>query len=279
MDNHARHWLTALLLAMGLHLALAVVLQRPAPIILPDPGMRILLGAGGGEPSTDSVSPADSPEAVSAVAPEPVQAVEAIEPPPLPAVEPPPPAVAPLPDLPTLVATSEPEPVQPPPPMETVQAREPPPKPKPRPRLTNPRPAPAPAVAEAAPAAPPSRPAADAPGALSPSAPSPGGPAGAPTAAPAMDSYYARLAAWLERHKHYPRQAQRRRQEGVVKLRFVMDRQGQVLTAQVLHSSGYSALDEAARDMLRRAEPLPPLPPELTQARLEIVVPVAFDLR
>lgn len=48
---------------------------------------------------------------------------------------------------------------------------------------------------------------------------------------------------------------------------------------QVLRGSGYSILDKAAQAMLRRAEPLPSPPPELTQARLEIVAPVAFDRR
>jgi len=91
--------------------------------------------------------------------------------------------------------------------------------------------------------------------------------------------YMASLSAWLNRHKRYPRSAQRRHQEGTVRLRFALDRSGRLLAADVIGSSGYAALDKAALDMLRKAAPLPPIPPEIGQSRLDVVLPVAFDLR
>ncbi len=72
------------------------------------------------------------------------------------------------------------------------------------------------------------------------------------------------------RHPPTPRQDPDKRRD----FSCVMNPQG-----QVLRGSGYSILDKAAQAMLRRAEPLPSPPPELTQARLEIVAPVAFDRR
>ncbi len=91
--------------------------------------------------------------------------------------------------------------------------------------------------------------------------------------------YLATLAAWLERHKEYPQQARARRQEGVVLLRFTIDRAGRLLNWRIDQGSGYAALDREVEAMLRRATPLPPLPPEMTQAELELAVPIRFRLR
>lgn len=91
--------------------------------------------------------------------------------------------------------------------------------------------------------------------------------------------YASILQAWLEDHKEYPRRARSRRQEGVVMLYFVMDRAGHVLEYRIDRSSGHDLLDREVEQMIRRAQPLPPLPAEMTQARLELVVPVQFQLR
>src|SRR5690606_34013200 len=95
----------------------------------------------------------------------------------------------------------------------------------------------------------------------------------------ARADYLSLLQAWLEKHKEYPRRAQARRQEGTVLLQFVMDRQGQVLEFRIARSSGHGLLDKEVEEMIRRAEPLPPMPQEMQQARLELVVPVQFLLR
>jgi protein TonB len=87
------------------------------------------------------------------------------------------------------------------------------------------------------------------------------------------------LRAWLERHKEYPRQAQLRRQEGTALLRFVIDRDGQVLSYQIERSSGHASLDAAVEAMLERARPLPAMPSDMAQARLELSLPVTFELR
>jgi protein TonB len=91
--------------------------------------------------------------------------------------------------------------------------------------------------------------------------------------------YLGVLRAWLERHKEYPRPARTRREEGTVLLRFVMERSGRVLSYRIERSSGHPALDRAVEEMLARAQPLPAMPPEIRQARLELVVPVQFALR
>ena len=103
---------------------------------------------------------------------------------------------------------------------------------------------------------------------------------GAPDgAADAAADYHARLRAWLERHKRYPRRARRRREQGVVVLRFVADRAGAVLDLEVENSSGHPLLDDAALDMVRRAQPLPEMPPGMRESRAEHLLPVRFALR
>ncbi|EKV30096.1 periplasmic binding protein TonB [Caenispirillum salinarum AK4] len=91
--------------------------------------------------------------------------------------------------------------------------------------------------------------------------------------------YIALIQTWLERHKEYPRRARLRRQEGTVVLRFVIDRQGAVLSHRIERGSGHSALDDEVEKMIRRASPLPAMPPGVAGETLEIAVPVVFALR
>lgn len=90
--------------------------------------------------------------------------------------------------------------------------------------------------------------------------------------------YMARLSAWLEKHKRYPRRAQMRRQEGTALLRFVIDREGRVVEYSIRESSGHDILDEEVAAMIERAQPLPGIPEDLHRGRLELVVPVQFFL-
>jgi protein TonB len=87
------------------------------------------------------------------------------------------------------------------------------------------------------------------------------------------------ILALLERNKHYPEAAQSRRQEGVAQVFFSIDRQGRVINSRLVRSSGASTLDDEALALLRRAEPFPPPPPELPGARVDLTVPIRFNLR
>ena len=104
-----------------------------------------------------------------------------------------------------------------------------------------------------------------------------GGDTGGVPGAPA--DYMSRLRDWLERHKRYPRRAQNRREEGVATLFLVIDRDGRVLDSRVKRSSGYKSLDRATMSMVKRAEPLPKMPPEMQRNRIAIEVPIQFALR
>lgn len=96
--------------------------------------------------------------------------------------------------------------------------------------------------------------------------------------AAAKQSYFSMLAATLAKHKQYPVVSRRRGEEGVVKLFFVVDRNGKVLDYRISESSGSKRLDEAVIKMLKKAAPLPAFPADMLQPQLEINVPIAFQL-
>jgi protein TonB len=109
-----------------------------------------------------------------------------------------------------------------------------------------------------------------------PAAPPPA-PAARAVAVPA--SWTARLFGRLARHKRYPPEAQQRRQEGTPLVRITIDRGGHVLAARLERSSGYPLLDAEALALVRRAQPLPPLPDDMTASTVEVVVPLSFRMR
>ncbi|KAF1005916.1 MAG: hypothetical protein GAK28_02824 [Luteibacter sp.] len=87
------------------------------------------------------------------------------------------------------------------------------------------------------------------------------------------------LLAWLKRYRRYPRQSERSHQEGVVWVRFSVDRQGRVADPVVQQPSGYPLLDEEALATVRRASPLPPPPAEVPSDPVMVLVPINFFLR
>lgn len=96
--------------------------------------------------------------------------------------------------------------------------------------------------------------------------------------ADARTRWQAQLRVHLERYKRYPRDARLRGDTGTVTLAFAVDRAGNVLSSAITHSSGFPALDRETVTMLKRAAPLPPPPPEITGARIEITIPIEFNL-
>ena len=90
--------------------------------------------------------------------------------------------------------------------------------------------------------------------------------------------YFSLLIAWLNQHKDYPPTVKKKKQQGTVVLAFSIDRSGTVLTSRVQESSGYPLLDQAALDMLARANPLPAMPDSMPRKRLRLAVPIEYSL-
>jgi protein TonB len=93
-----------------------------------------------------------------------------------------------------------------------------------------------------------------------------------------ITDYMSYLLAWLQKHKEYPKEAQRLHQEGMVLLYVEMDHEGRVYNYRIHQSSGHGPLDDEVLALILRAEPLPP-PPEVEGERIKLLVPVEFFLK
>jgi periplasmic protein TonB len=87
------------------------------------------------------------------------------------------------------------------------------------------------------------------------------------------------LVAHLGRFKSYPAASRDRREIGQIMLKFELDRSGRVSNAGIARTSGHPLLDAAALDMLNRASPLPPPPESVPGTKIELAVPVKFQLK
>jgi protein TonB len=91
-------------------------------------------------------------------------------------------------------------------------------------------------------------------------------------------AYAARVRSWLFAHKIYPRRARMRREEGIVRVRFIIDRAGVLLEGQIIQSSGRPSLDDEANAMMQRASPYPKAPRDIPGDRIEFTAPIEFML-
>lgn len=92
--------------------------------------------------------------------------------------------------------------------------------------------------------------------------------------------YEQTISNWIARHKVYPAGALLLGQHGKVIIRLRIDRQGNVKYSGVEKSSGYKLIDRAAIDMVRRANPVPPVPTNYPAGSLlEFLIPASFDLQ
>jgi periplasmic protein TonB len=114
---------------------------------------------------------------------------------------------------------------------------------------------------------------------VKPTNPTPRSTARVDAGSPHIDSsWQSLLFKQLQRFKSYPSGARARNEEGVVKLTFTVDRDGHVLSRQIVTGSGYPDLDAEVLTMVERAQPLPAFPASMTQAQQDFTVPIRFSL-
>ncbi|HWV51689.1 energy transducer TonB [Pseudorhodoplanes sp.] len=95
------------------------------------------------------------------------------------------------------------------------------------------------------------------------------------TATGTMSAFQRILLSHIARFRQYPAGA-KAGQHGVTQLVFAMRRDGSVSEVWIRETSGSRLLDDAAADIIRRAQPLPVIPTDLPD-QLTIRLPISFD--
>lgn len=91
--------------------------------------------------------------------------------------------------------------------------------------------------------------------------------------------YFATLSAYLNRRKSYPADARQARQQGIVTVRFTVDRTGGVSAISLKKSSGHAVLDDATLALLQRVAPLPKMPASMARDSITLSLPIEYSLR
>ena len=79
--------------------------------------------------------------------------------------------------------------------------------------------------------------------------------------------------------KYYPRIARRRGMEGQPIIAFTLTRGGGLLRANLIQTSGFQLLDEAALEAVQQAAPYPEIPAELKTETYQFKLPISFILK
>ncbi len=78
-------------------------------------------------------------------------------------------------------------------------------------------------------------------------------------------NYLKRVSARIHRFKQYPREARIAKQEGTVVIQLTIDSAGRVQDKDITSSSGIDLLDEAALQIITKADPFPKFPSALVK--------------
>jgi len=92
------------------------------------------------------------------------------------------------------------------------------------------------------------------------------------------------LASWVQKIEHtgnlnYPREARLKKLDGRLRMSVRINADGEVLDVQITSSSGTPVLDEAARQILRMAQPFAPFSDELRERADQIVIIRTWDFK
>ena len=237
-----RLWGTAAALALALHVAAAVAALLavvPGKPVAPDPVVLIELPPESAPPAPRDRTPPQAQQQAALVAPPQPRPVSALPPP--------------IDALPIATPPPKAAVVLPPPAPSVTELRQP-----------EVRPAIIPAAAPIAAPAPSD--------ALNNSAID-------PRAKKQEANYFALLSAHLNRRKSYPPEARQARQQGIVTIRFTVDRGGNVSSALIKRSSGHAVLDDATLKLLQRVAPLPRMPESMQRERVTVSLPIEYSLR
>lgn len=95
----------------------------------------------------------------------------------------------------------------------------------------------------------------------------------------ATNDYYNQIKRRMLKFHKFPLASKRKKQEGVVKISFIIDKSGKVIEKTIAQSSGYKRLDAAALKTLTKANPFPPIPDSIGKDTISLIIPVNYTLQ
>jgi len=77
----------------------------------------------------------------------------------------------------------------------------------------------------------------------------------------------------------YPRSAMRRELEGRAKVKVAIDRNGTIISHEIITPTGKSVFDKEIPKLMERLNPLPAPPSSMTDSQLSFIIPLAWVIR
>jgi len=90
-------------------------------------------------------------------------------------------------------------------------------------------------------------------------------------------SFFTLIKQALMQHWEYPAEARSSLIEGTLTALFSLEKDGSLIEASIIHTSGYDILDNEAGRAINSAAPFPPFPESISVSRLNIIA--TFDYR
>jgi TonB family protein len=93
------------------------------------------------------------------------------------------------------------------------------------------------------------------------------------------DEYVKLVSSLISNNKEYPTKSQKEGHEGKTIVDIQIDPSGKILSEKIQTSSGYEELDNEAIEMIKKSNPLPAPPIEISKKQIIISVPISFKLQ
>lgn len=93
------------------------------------------------------------------------------------------------------------------------------------------------------------------------------------------ENYLGKILRKIEKSKYYPKTEQEKGHEGIVKLKFVLKRDGSIQNIELLKKVQYEKLNRAAINILNNSRPFPLFPRELKENSLPIIIDLEFKVQ
>lgn len=90
--------------------------------------------------------------------------------------------------------------------------------------------------------------------------------------------YINQVVRRIDRKKRYPRMAKENGEQGTVRVKMTLGREGQLLHYRVVQKPPFERLSQATLASIQAATPFPPLPKTYPRSKITIEVPVRFRL-